>query len=108
MRLDIDDEDSKYEHSKESEEEQEKNHHVTCLGPIAHKKKKKKSKHVRTTSKLRCNGEEFLQNYLIKLFYENKISAQLFDLLHNHMLLFDAGKRSTVRQIMKHSWFMHE
>ena len=50
-------------------------------------------------------GQIFLCNYLIKLYYCNKISMELFDLLHNCMLQFDARKRYSCRKIYKHKWF---
>jgi len=74
-----------------------------CLG--SPKANKKKRVHQCTQSKLRNHGEEYLQNYLIKLFFDNRISQQLFDLLHNFMLPFDPKKRVRAGQLMKHQWF---
>eukprot|EP01083_Nonionella_stella_P300820 1028896_1 len=50
-------------------------------------------------------GQIYICNYLIKLYYGNKISLELFDLLHNHMLLFDPTKRASCRQLYQHKWF---
>ena len=37
-------------------------------------------------------GEIWLRNHLISLYFENKISKDLFDLLHDHLLVFDYRK----------------
>ena len=50
-------------------------------------------------------GEIELRNYLMKLYINDQISKQLFDLLHNHMLLFDPRKRSDCKAIYNHPWF---
>ena len=39
-------------------------------------------------------GEIWLRNYLMDLYVNDKISQELFDLLHNHMLIFDPRERS--------------
>eukprot|EP01083_Nonionella_stella_P042419 114592_1 len=54
--------------------------------------------------------EQFNQNhkwnqYLTLLPKQNKISPDLMDLLLNHMLVFDAAKRSNVKTVLKHKWF---
>eukprot|EP01084_Bolivina_argentea_P060843 111157_1 len=50
-------------------------------------------------------GDLWLRNYLISLYFEDKISKDLLDLLHNYMLIFDPRKRAHCDKIWKHSWF---
>ena len=50
-------------------------------------------------------GEIWLRNYLLDLYVNDKISKELFDLLHNHMLIFDPRKRSNCKIIYNHVWF---
>ena len=50
-------------------------------------------------------GEIWLRNYLLDLYVNDKISKELFDLLHNHMLIFDPRKRSNCKVIYNHVWF---
>ena len=50
-------------------------------------------------------GEIWLRNYLLELYVNDKISKELFDLLHNHMLIFDPRKRSNCKIIYNHVWF---
>eukprot|EP01083_Nonionella_stella_P283957 966541_1 len=38
-------------------------------------------------------GEIWLRNYLISLYFQDKISYELFDLLHDYILIFDPRKR---------------
>ena len=49
-------------------------------------------------------GEISLRNYLISLYYQDKISRNLFNLLHDEMLLFDPRKRSKCKDILNHPW----
>ena len=52
------------------------------------------------------NGDIKLKNHLIKLYYTNKISLELFDLLHNHLLIYDKSKRcQSCQKVYNHEWF---
>ncbi len=50
-------------------------------------------------------SENMLKNYLVQLYYENKISLQLFKLLHDGMLVYDHRKRWSCKQINDCQWF---
>eukprot|EP01083_Nonionella_stella_P010680 30378_1 len=50
-------------------------------------------------------SENLIKNYLVKLFYDNKISLHLFELLHDGLLVFDAKKRWSSKQILECKWF---
>ena len=53
----------------------------------------------------RNKGEISLRNYLISLYYVDKISKNLFSLLHDDLLVFDPRKRAKCRDILNHPWF---
>ena len=46
-----------------------------------------------------------MMNYLIRLYYDDKISSSLFQLLHDGMLNYDANKRWNCKQIYQSKWF---
>ena len=50
-------------------------------------------------------GSIALQNYLIGLYVEEKISKDLFDLLFNYILIFDPRKRASCKDVYNHKWF---
>ena len=50
-------------------------------------------------------GEYWLKNHLVSLYYEEKISSELFDLLHNFVLIFDPKKRANCEVLLNHKWF---
>eukprot|EP01083_Nonionella_stella_P001415 4072_1 len=49
--------------------------------------------------------EKSLRNYLVKLVYKNTISLDLFELLNEGLLVFDASKRLNCEQIAQSKWF---
>ena len=50
-------------------------------------------------------GEILIRNFLISAYFNDKITKELFELLHDHILVFDYQKRWNVKQIMNHPWF---
>eukprot|EP01084_Bolivina_argentea_P015259 28527_1 len=50
-------------------------------------------------------SENMLKNYLVKLYYDNKISLELFNLLHDGMLLYDPQKRWNCKMVNESKWF---
>lgn len=50
-------------------------------------------------------GELHLHKYLKNLYLTNKITSDLYDMLKNHILVFDPSKRSNCAQIYQHKWF---
>jgi len=51
------------------------------------------------------NKKKKWNHHLRFLHKKNKISLNLLDLLLNHMLVYDPKKRSTIKTVLKHSWF---
>jgi len=50
-------------------------------------------------------SENMLKNYLVKLYYDNKISMNLFELLYDGMLVYDHRKRWNCEKIYNSKWF---
>jgi len=51
------------------------------------------------------SSEVSMKNYLVNLYYDNKISLDLFELLNDGMLVWDASKRWDCPQIYASKWF---
>jgi len=49
-------------------------------------------------------SENYIKNYLVKLYYENKISLSLFKLLHDGVLIYDHKKRLNCKEIYNSEW----
>ena len=49
-------------------------------------------------------GEIWIKNYLIKLYAENKISQELFDMLFTKIFHFDPRKRANPKDLWNHKW----
>lgn len=50
-------------------------------------------------------SENMIKNYLVKLYYDNKISMNLFELLYDGMLVYDPRKRWDAEKIYNSKWF---
>jgi len=50
-------------------------------------------------------SEHMIKNYLIKLYFDRKISLNLFELLYGGMLVFNARKRWDCQKIYDSKWF---
>ena len=50
-------------------------------------------------------SEHIIKNKLVQMYYDNKISLDLFELLHDGMLTYDPKKRWNCKQIYQCKWF---
>ena len=50
-------------------------------------------------------GEIWLRNHLVGLYYDHKLSLELFQLLHDQLLAFDPEKRGSCKSVYQHKWF---
>ena len=50
-------------------------------------------------------SENVIKNKLVKLYYDNKISLDLFELLHDGILVYDLKKRWDCKKIYNCKWF---
>eukprot|EP01084_Bolivina_argentea_P157449 274382_1 len=51
------------------------------------------------------HSENMMKNYLINLYYNDKISMSLFKLLHDGLLVYDPNKRMKCKQVYNSEWF---
>eukprot|EP00483_Globobulimina_turgida_P008293 UN08309 len=74
--------------------------------PASHirKCKEKEAFYARWYNECVLKSENVIKNYLVKLYYENKISLSLFQLLHDGILIYDYKKRLSCKQIYGGEW----
>ena len=83
---------------------EEREEHRECIAEFWYRQKLLRGGEYEMKS-TKNRGEVALRNALVELYAQNLISAELFALLHDAMLVFDPRKRASCKEIWNHRWF---